>query len=377
MDADTIKIPSELMPKDGRFGSGPSRVRSEAVAALAKDADGYLGTSHRRPKVRAVVRRLQEGMHELFGLPEDYEILLNNGGATLFWDSLCFGIIRHRSLHLCFGEFSSKFYRAVKEVPHLDEPVLCETPPGTHPVCEAEAGIDTYALTHNETSTGVCMELRQPEGADDDALVVVDATSAAGGMLWEPSEVDIYYFSPQKCFAGDGGLWLGAFSPAAIERIEEIHASDRWIPPTLDMKIALDNSRLNQTYNTPALATIHLTLTQVDWMLEHGGLAWAAGRSAESASIIYGWAEDRSFATPFVKDEAKRSPVVATIDFDDTVVADDIAAILRANGIVDTESYRKLGKNQLRVSLFPAIDPEDIAALCGCIDFVVEQMSSR
>ncbi len=371
-----IIIPDQIKPQDGRFGSGPSRVRPESVEALQAVSKTYLGTSHRRPGVREVVQRLREGLHQLFRLPDDWEILLGNGGATQFWDAACFGLIQEQSCHFCFGEFSEKFSRAVAEVPHLNQPALEVSPPGIHPEIVFHPGVDVYALTHNETSTGVAMQLRRPPGTTArEALVLVDATSAAGGMLFDPATLDVYYFSPQKCFGSDGGLWLGAFSPAAIERVEQLHNSGRWVPPTLDLHIALTNSRLQQTYNTPALATIYLTLSTVEWMLENGGLSWAAGRSQASAAVVYDWAEKSDYAMPFVA-EPYRSPVVATIDFTEEVAADDVAAVLRANGIVDVESYRKLGRNQLRISLFPIIDAQEEAALCDCIDYVVSQMQS-
>lgn len=369
-----ITIPDHLKPKDGRFGSGPSKVRTQALEQLVSIAPTYLGTSHRRPTVKAVVQRLREGLHALFDLPSDWEILLSNGGATQFWDCASFGLIEQQSCHFCFGEFSEKFSRVVAEVPHLNPPINEVSPHGVHPEIVAHPEADAYALTHNETSAGVAMELQRPAGTTaDDALVLVDATSAAGGMLFDPSQLDVYYFSPQKCFGADGGLWLGAFSPAAQQRIERLADCGRWVPPTLDMKIVLDNSRLHQTYNTPALATIQLTLSTVEWMLESGGLAWAAGRSQANADVVYGWAQDSEFATPFV-DEPYRSPVVATIDFVPEITADDVAAQLRASGIVDVESYRKLGRNQLRISLFPIIEPQDLAALCDCVDYVVGQL---
>jgi phosphoserine aminotransferase len=309
----------------------------------------------------------------LFSLPDGWEIVLGNGGTTMFWDAATFGLVRDRSQHLSFGEFSSKFAKACNQAPHLGEPTVITSGTGTHPDPVAEDGIDLYALTHNETSTGVAMDLRRPAGTTG-ALVAVDATSAAGGLLWDPAEVDVYYFAPQKCFASDGGLWLAACSPAAIERIEEIGASERWRPASLDLKIALDNSKQNQTYNTPAIATLVMLDAQLDWMLDNGGLSFAAGRSAASAEILYRWAESREWATPFVGDPAKRSAVVGTIDIDDSIDANEIVAALRSNGIVDTDGYRKLGRNQLRVGMFPAIDSTDVDALTQCVDHVVEQL---
>jgi phosphoserine aminotransferase len=370
-----IHLPPDLLPSDGRFGCGPSKVRQEAVDALAAEAGEFLGTSHRQATVRFMVSRLRNGLAELFALPDGYEVLLGNGGTTVFWDAAVFGLIERRSQHLVFGEFSSKFAAAATQAPFLDEPSMPKSDPGTAPMAVAEAGVDLYALTHNETSTGVAVEPSRVEGADAGALVAVDATSAAGGLLFDPTEVDVYYFAPQKCLASDGGLWLAACSPAAIERIERIKASDRWIPASIDLGIALDNSRLDQTYNTPALATIFLAVQQIEWINHQGGLRWAASRCDRSAEAIYGWADASDFARPFVEDPAHRSHVVATIDLDDRVEATTVSAILRANGIVDTDSYRKLGRNQLRIALFPAIEPDDVVALTKCIDHVVSALS--
>src|SRR3954468_9439799 len=371
---DDIAIPADLLPRDGRVGSGPSKISPEAVEALAKSASEYLGTSHRQAAVRFTVSALRNGLAELLNVPDGYEILLGNGGTTTFWDASVFGLIERRSQHLSFGEFSSKFAAAVNAAPFLDEPSVISSDPGTHPSAVADADVDAYALTHNETSTGVMMELSRPAGALDGQLVLVDATSAAGGLRVDLNEVDVYYFAPQKNLGSDGGLWLAAASPAAIERIERLAASDRWIPPSLDLKIALDNNRLDQTYNTPALATIFLAAQQVDWINGNGGLEWAASRCDRSAEIIYGWAERASFATPFVTDLVERSHVVATIDFDESIDATALSTVLRRNGIVDTDSYRKLGRNQLRLALFPAIEPDDITALTKCIDFAVQQL---
>ncbi len=366
---DALVIPTDLLPRDGRFGSGPSKVRAAQVEALAADAATFLGTSHRQSTVRAKVAEVREGLAALFNLPEGYEVLLGNGGTTCFWDAATFHLIERKSQHLSFGEFSSKFATAAKAAPHLEAPSVITSEPGTHPRAVAEDDVDLYALTHNETSTGVMMEVRRPAGAA--GLVAVDATSAAGGVMVEPTQFDCYYFAPQKSFAADGGLWLALCSPAAVARIEALAGSGRWTPAFFDLKVALDNSRLNQTYNTPALATIHLLASQVTWMNENGGLAFAAGRSSRSAEILYTWAEASGFARPFVADPAQRSSVVATIDFVDDVDAAVVAAVLRRNGVVDTEPYRKLGRNQLRVAMFPAIDPEDVAALCASINWVV------
>jgi len=375
-----IKIPTDLLPTDGRFGCGPSKVRPEAVEALLASSDPanggpYLGTSHRQARVQFEVGALRNGLAELFALPDGYEVLLGNGGTTSFWDAATFGLIDQRSQHLRFGEFSSKFAEAAAAAPHLQEPSNLFADPGSHPLPVANPEVDAYCLTHNETSTGVAMPLQRPEGAD--GLVLVDATSAAGGLRFDPNEVDVYYFAPQKCLASDGGLWLAAVSPAAVERIERIAASGRWVPASLDLEIALDNSRKDQTYNTPALATIFLAVQQVEWINHNGGLHWAASRCDRSAEAIYSWAEASSYATPFVSDPDMRSHVVATIDLDEAVAdANVVAKVLRANGIVDTESYRKLGRNQLRVALFPAIEPDDVAALTRCIDHVVAQLAA-
>ncbi len=365
-----ISIPDDFKPADGRFGSGPSKVRPEAVAALAATGTEYLGTSHRQATVQFVVGSLRNLLAEILALPDGYEVLVGNGGTTAFWDAAIFGLIEQRSQHLSFGEFSSKFAAGVAAAPHLGEPSVIASDPGTHPRPVAEDGIDAYCLTQNETSTGVAMPLSRPA---DEGLVLVDATSAACAIRVDLSLTDVYYFAPQKALAADGGLWIAVCSPDAIERIEALAASDRWIPSSLDLKIALDNSRKDQTYNTPALATIFLAEAQARWVADNGGLEFAAGRSETSAGILYGWAEARDFATPFVADPAMRSPVVGTIDFDG-VDANTIAAVLRANGIVDTDSYRKLGRNQLRIALFPAIDPSDVDALTRCIDYVVERL---
>jgi phosphoserine aminotransferase len=374
-----IEIPAELKPADGRFGSGPSKVRPAALADLVATGTTYMGTSHRQAGVRFMVGALRNGLSELLSLPDGYEIVLGNGGTTAFWDAACFGVIDQRSQHLRFGEFSSKFAEAAAATPHLKEPSFVWADPGSHPMPVADPDVDTYCLTHNETSTGVAMPLARPEGvaAGDASLVIVDATSAAGGVRFDPAEVDVYYFAPQKGLASDGGLWLAAMSPAAIERVERIGGSGRWVPPSLDLTIALDNSRKDQTYNTPALATIFLAEHQVRWINENGGLPWAAARCEQSAGTVYGWAEASRYATPFVEDPAMRSPVVATIDIDAAVAdATTISGVLRANGIVDTESYRKLGRNQLRIALFPAIEPDDVAALTRCIDHVVARLAA-
>jgi phosphoserine aminotransferase len=374
VDPAAVRLPDHLLPADGRFGCGPSKVRAEQVEALVAAGTTLLGTSHRKPPVKRLVGSVRAGLRDLFSLPEGWEIVLGNGGSTVFWDVATFGVVDRRSQHLVFGEFSSKFAEATRSAPHLLDPVVIESAPGDHPEPVAEPDVDVYALTHNETSTGVAMTLRRPVGAASDSLVVVDATSAAGGLPWDPAEVDVYYFAPQKCFAADGGLWLAACSPAAVERIERLASSDRWRPASLDLGIALTNSRADQTYNTPAVGTLVLLEAQLRWMLEHGGLDWCVSRSRASSEVLYGWAEARDWATPFVTDPAKRSAVVGTIDLDDRIPADDVCTALRANGILDTDSYRKLGRNQLRIGMFPAVDPADVEALTHCIDAVVEAL---
>lgn len=369
-----VRIPAELLPRDGRFGAGPSKVRRAQLEALLADGGTYMGTSHRQSTVKNKVGEVRDGLRQLFSLPDGYEVLLGNGGTTAFWDAATFHLVRQQSQHLNFGEFSSKFATAVKEAPHLADPIVIKSEPGTHPRASADASVDLYALTHNETSTGVAMEIRRPEGAD--GIVAVDATSAAGGLRVDASQFDCYYFAPQKSFASDGGLWIALCSPAAIARIEELKASGRWTPAFLDLGIALENSRLNQTYNTPALATIHMLASQISWFNENGGMEFSAGRSDRSAEILYTWAEQSDFATPFVKEPSERSHVIGTIDFDEAIDAAEIAKVLRANGVVDTEPYRKLGRNQLRIAMFPGIDPEDVAALCASINYVVGALAS-
>ena len=366
----SIVIPNGIKPVDGRFGCGPSKIRQSALDNLYKSGASILGTSHRQKPVKNVVHEVREGLKSLFSLSDGYEVILGNGGTTAFWDIATFAQIENRSQHLVFGEFSSKFAKAAKDAPFLDEPSIIKSEPGSHPTAVAEDGIDAYAFTHNETSTGVAMPIVRPAGTKD-ALVLVDATSAAGGLVVDAKEFDAYYFAPQKSFSSDGGLWFALMSPAAIARAEKIEASGRWTPAILDLNIAIENSRLDQTYNTPAIATFILLADQLRWMNENGGLKFSTGRSADSASRMYSWAEKTSYTTPFVTDPAMRSKVVATINFDESIDAMAVAAALRANGIVDTEPYRKLGKNQLRVGMFPAIDPSDIKALTACIDYVV------
>jgi phosphoserine aminotransferase len=366
-----IRIPADLLPADGRFGCGPSKVRPAALAGLAATGSSYLGTSHRQPTVKSLVGRLRAGLASLFSLPEGYEVALGNGGATAFWDIATFCLIEHRSQHLVFGEFSAKFAAAATAAPHLGAPSIVESAPGTHPSPSVLPDVDLYALTHNETSTGVMMPIVRP---DDSSFVAVDATSAAGGLDLDATQVDAYYFAPQKCFGADGGLWAALLSPPAIDRVRRIASSGRWVPASLDLAIALDNSTLNQTYNTPALATLWLFADQVGWMLEKGGLDWCTTRSARSAAVLYQWAESSAYASPFVAQPEARSRVVGTIDLDPVVSDAAVCATLRANGIVDTESYRKLGRNQLRIGMFPNVDPDDVAALTHCIDYVVERL---
>ena len=368
-----IIIPSSLLPGDGRFGSGPSKVRPEAVEELAKVSKTYLGTSHRQPTVKDMVGRLRGGLKDLFSIPEGYEVVLGNGGATYFWDIATFGLIEKKSQHLSFGEFSSKFAAASKNAPFLDEPEIIVSEPGTRPAIRVNPGVDLYALTHNETSTGVSMEIIRPKGAG--GMVAVDATSAAGGLRVDPSQFDVYYFAPQKVFASDGGLWVALMSPAALERVARIAESKRWIPASFDLTISIENSRLNQTYNTPALATIFLFVQQLKWMLDNGGLEFSASRCDQSSKFLYDWAERTEYTTPYVVDPADRSHVVGTIDFTDEVDAALVAKVLRSNGVLDVEPYRKLGRNQLRVAMFPAIEPSDVEALTKCVDYVVAQIA--
>ena len=372
--SEPIIIPNNLKPVDGRFGCGPSRIRPEAISALVSSGTNILGTSHRQKPVKQVVNRVRTGLTSLFSLPEGYEVVLGNGGSTAFWDIATFGLIEKKSQHLNFGEFSSKFAEAAKAAPFLDDPTVIKSEPGTHPLPIAESGVDVYALTHNETSTGVSMPIKRPAGTDG-ALVLVDATSGAGGLAVSATEFDTYYFAPQKSFASDGGLWIALMSPAALARAVKIKESGRWVPAFFDLNIAIENSKLDQTYNTPAVATLIMLAEQIEWMNNNGGLKFAAGRSAESASKMYGWADKTSYTTPFVTDPAARSNVVATINFDESIDALEIAKVLRANGIVDTEPYRKLGKNQLRIGMFPAVDPADIDALISCIEYLVSALA--
>jgi phosphoserine aminotransferase len=368
------QIPADLKPADGRFGCGPSKVRPEALEGLAGQS-ALMGTSHRQKPVRDLVGRVRGGLAELFGLPDGYEIALGNGGTTAFWDAAAAWLVRDRSLHLAYGEFSQKFAKVTAGAPFLADPIVVEADPGDAPAPTSDPGADALAWAHNETSTGVMVPVVRPDGAGD-ALVLVDATSGAGGLPLDASQADVYYFAPQKAFGADGGLWLAALSPAAIERIRELDdAAGRWHPAFLSLQTALENSRKEQTYNTPALATLLLLADQVEWMLAGGGLEWCVQRTSASSGHLYGWAEESDFAGPFVADPAKRSLVVGTIDFDDSVDAAVLAATLRANGIVDVEPYRKLGRNQLRIGMFPSVEPADVEALTACIDWVVENVA--
>ncbi|GEN79934.1 phosphoserine transaminase [Actinotalea fermentans] len=374
IDTTTIEIPADLLPRDGRFGSGPSKIRPEQVEALAAAGRTLLGTSHRQAPVRAVVRRLREGLAELFALPEGYEVVLGNGGSTAFWDLATFSLVRDRAQLCTYGEFGTSFATAVRRAPFLAEPDVRTADVGSRVLPAAAPGIDTYCWPHNETSTGVVAPVRRPEGADADALVLVDATSGAGGLAVDVRETDVYYFAPQKSFASDGGLWLALASPAAVARAEALEADGRWVPRFLSFATALTNSRLDQTLNTPALATLLLMVEQVEWMLANGGLAWTAARTAESAAHLYGWAEARDWATPFVADPDARSSVVGTIDLDPSIDHAVVCQVLRRHGVVDVEPYRRLGRNQIRVAMFPAVDPADVQALTACVDHVVERL---
>lgn len=364
-------LPSEFIPADGRFGCGPSKVRSEQIQAIVDGASSIIGTSHRQPAVKNVVGSVRDGLSELFSLPEGYEIILSLGGATAFWDAATFGLIEKKSGHLSFGEFSSKFAKASKLAPWLDEPEIVTAEPGDAPAPQAFDGADVIAWAHNETSTGAMVPIERPEGSEG-SLVAIDATSGAGGLPVDMKDADVYYFSPQKCFASDGGLWLAAMSPAALERIEKINSSDRFIPEFLNLQTAVDNSLKNQTYNTPAVSTLLMLDNQVQWMNNNGGLDGMVARTTANSSTLYNWAEAREETTPYVADVAKRSLVVGTIDFDDSIDAAVVAKILRANGILDVEPYRKLGRNQLRVGMFPAIDTVDVEKLTKAIDHILD-----
>ncbi|GGL34198.1 phosphoserine transaminase [Phycicoccus endophyticus] len=370
-----VTIPADLLPADGRFGSGPSKVRPAQVEALSAIGRTVLGTSHRQAPVKNLVKSVREGLATFFDLPDGYEVVLGNGGSTAFWDIAAFGLVRDRAQHLSFGEFSSKFAAVTRKAPFLGEPTVITSEPGTCPEPTAEAGVDVYAWAHNETSTGVMCPVRRVEGADDDALLLVDATSGAGGLPVDVREADVYYFAPQKSFASDGGLWLALFSPAALARVEEISAAGRWVPDFFSLPTAIDNSRKDQTYNTPAVATLAMLANQVEWLNGNGGLEWATARTADSSGRLYEWAEKTEYTTPYVTDPDHRSRVVATVDFDESVDASAVARTLRAHGVVDVEPYRKLGRNQLRVACFPAVEPDDVSALTACVEYVVDHLS--
>jgi phosphoserine aminotransferase len=373
-DTQSISIPADLLPKDGRFGAGPSKVRPEQVDALVAAGRNLLGTSHRQAPVKNLVGSVREGLQEFFKAPAGYEIILGVGGSTAFWDVASFGLVEQKAQHLSFGEFSSKFAAATNKAPFLAESSIITAEPGSRPEPRAEVGVDVYAWAQNETSTGVAAPVQRVEGADDGALVLIDATSAAGGLAVDVTQSDVYYFAPQKNFASDGGLWLGVFSPAALERAAKIGATGRWIPDFLNLETAIDNSLKNQTYNTPALATLVTLNAQIQWLNGNGGLDFASGRTADSAGRVYQWAEASALATPYVVNPEHRSNVIATVDFDESVDAAAVAKVLRANGVVDVEPYRKLGRNQLRIATFVAVDPEDVSALLACIDYVVERL---
>jgi phosphoserine aminotransferase len=373
--APAIRIPDGLRPGDGRFGAGPSKIRAEQVGSLAQAASTWLGTSHRQDPVRRVVGRIRSGLGELFALPDGYEVVLGNGGSTAFWEVAAFGLVLDRAQLLSFGEFGAKFAASVAAAPFLAEPTVRRADPGSAPTFAAQPGVDTYATPHNETSTGVAITPARVAGADPEALMLVDATSGAGGLPVAVSACDVYYFAPQKCFGSDGGLWVALMSPAALQRTAQVRASGRYIPAFLDLQTAVDNSRLDQTYNTPALATLWLMAQQVDWFNAQGGLPWCVSRTTESSTALYDWAQASAYAQPFVSDPALRSRVIGTIDLDDTVDAAVVAKVLRANGIVDTEPYRKLGRNQLRIAMFPSVEPEDVRRLTACIDHVVSALS--
>ncbi|HEX3930888.1 MAG TPA: phosphoserine transaminase [Nocardioides sp.] len=371
---DAISIPADLKPADGRFGAGPSKIQTSHLDALAATGTSLMGTSHRQAPVRGLVGRVKEGFTTFFDVPDGYDVVFGNGGATAFWDVATYGLVRRKSQHLSFGEFSSKFAAAAEAAPWLDEPTVRKSDPGALPAAVAEEGVDVYAWPHNETSTTVMAPVHRVAGADDDALVLIDATSGAGGLPVDLAETDVYYFAPQKCFASDGGLYVALLSPAAVARAQEIKDGGRYVPAFLDLVTAIDNSRQNQTYNTPSIATFILMAEQLDWMNAQGGLAGMVERTTASSDALYGWAEKTSYTTPYVTDPGHRSLVIGNVDFDESIDASAIAATLRANGIVDTEPYRKLGRNQLRIAMYPAIDPADVEALTACVDYVVEHL---
>ncbi|MEU4800933.1 phosphoserine transaminase [Actinosynnema sp. NPDC023587] len=372
-DPTTLVLPPELRPSDGRFGCGPSKVRPEALAALASEGAALMGTSHRQKPVKSLVGSVRSGLRDLFSLPEGYEVVLGNGGTTAFWDAAAFGLVRERAQHFTYGEFSSKFAKVTSDAPFLGDSIVVKADPGSAPEITYAEGADLVGWAHNETSTGVAVPVSRPAGSDG-ALVAIDATSGAGGLPVDAEDFDVYYFAPQKSFASDGGLWIALMSPAALERVAEIGASGRWVPEFLSLTTALDNSTKDQTYNTPSLATLFLLDDQIKWLLGNGGLPWAVDRTADSSSRLYSWAESTSYTSPYVADPAYRSQVVGTVDFDDSVDAAVVAKVLRANGVVDVEPYRKLGRNQLRVAMFPAVEPADVTTLTKAVDWVVSQL---
>jgi phosphoserine aminotransferase len=372
-DPTSLVLPSDLLPSDGRFGCGPSKVRPEALAALAAEGAALMGTSHRQKPVKSLVGSVRAGLRELFSLPDGYEVVLGNGGTTAFWDAAAFGLVRERAQHFTYGEFSSKFAKVTSDAPFLGDSIVVKADPGSAPEITYAEGADLVGWAHNETSTGVAVPVSRPAGSDG-ALIAIDATSGAGGLPVDPSDFDVYYFAPQKCFASDGGLWISLMSPAALDRVAEIGKSGRWVPEFLSLTTALDNSTKDQTYNTPSLATLFLLNDQIEWLLSNGGLTWAVDRTADSSSRLYTWAESTSYTTPYVADPNYRSQVVGTVDFDDSVDASAVAKVLRANGIVDVEPYRKLGRNQLRVAMFPAVEPTDVSTLTKAVDWVVSKL---
>ncbi|KOX22616.1 phosphoserine aminotransferase [Saccharothrix sp. NRRL B-16348] len=372
-DPTSLVLPSDLLPSDGRFGCGPSKVRPEALAALAAEGAALMGTSHRQKPVKSLVGSVRAGLRELFSLPEGYEVVLGNGGTTAFWDAAAFGLVRERAQHFTYGEFSSKFAKVTSDAPFLGDSIVVKAEPGSAPEIAYAEGADLVGWAHNETSTGVAVPVSRPANSDG-ALIAIDATSGAGGLPVDPTDFDVYYFAPQKCFASDGGLWIALMSPAALERVDEIGKSGRWVPEFLSLTTALDNSTKDQTYNTPSLATLFLLNDQIEWILSNGGLDWAVQRTADSSSRLYTWAEATSYTTPYVADPNYRSQVVGTVDFDDSVDASAVAKVLRANGIVDVEPYRKLGRNQLRVAMFPAVEPTDVSTLTKAVDWVVSKL---
>ncbi len=377
----TVNIPSNMLPEDGRFGSGPSKIRPEQAQALIEGSQNLLGTSHRQTPIKQVVGSIREGLADFFQIPDGYEVVLGNGGASAFWDIACASLITRKAAFGAYGSFSSKFAKSAQSASFLEEPEIFTGEPGTYRIPELTEYVDTYCWAHNETSTGVAAPIKRIAGSrEQGALTLIDATSGAGALPVDISQTDAYYFSPQKAFGSDGGLWVAVLSPAAVERAYGIQQNVnlpgalRWIPPFLSLTSAIENSRKDQTLNTPAVATLIMLENQVRWLNDNGGLAWASARCARSASLLYEWAEKSEYATPFVTDASARSNAVVTIDLDESVNAAQVVSALRENGIVDTNGYRKLGRNQLRVGVFPSVDPSDVDALTKCIDYVVEHL---